>query len=102
MIMIELMIKEKGEHGKLVLQEKSGKLHSLIFEFYDIENKPEVGDTLVMDEELLDRNSEAFAQPYAFGAMDSKYGRKESELDESELLGLQTKNGNIVLKRIYG
>jgi hypothetical protein len=99
--MTKLTIKEINKFNEYVLEDKDKNNYSLIMEFYDVQ-KPEVGDTLLLHENLLNKNSAEYSQPYSFGALDNKCGREKSLLTETEIIGLQYKNKKIMLKRIYG
>ncbi|MGN1200954.1 MAG: hypothetical protein ACI4R8_01635 [Candidatus Caccovivens sp.] len=95
--MIQLSIKEIKNHGEYVLQDKSGKKQSLILEFYNI-TPPSVDDVLFFHEKILNRSSENFVQPFAFASMT----KESQQINDEDIVGLHTKNGNFVLKRVYG
>ena len=82
----------------LVRDIKTNKVYSLVFEFYGID-KPKRKDIIVLDDELLNRNSEYFTQPFAFKLYDEKQG---NVTDNKELAGLYSNNKKFILRRIYG
>lgn len=86
-----------GEFGKFSLAQKDSKVvHSLIMEFYGIP-APEVGDSILINEKLLDKNYEGYAQPYAF-KLDGGAIRNE----DTEKIAVHKQGKNYVLKRVYG
>ncbi|MGN1200957.1 MAG: hypothetical protein ACI4R8_01650 [Candidatus Caccovivens sp.] len=97
--MIQLKVKEIKTNGEYVLQEKDGQTQSLILEFYDI-TPPVVGDTLFVHRNLLNRSSKKFTQPFAFEPLSVE--NENQKVDDEEMIGLHTQNGDVVLKRIYG
>lgn len=100
-----LQITEIGIYGSYYLRAVDDKQeHKLIFEFYNLEEKPRVGDYLIMPPELLDRRSKSFSQPYAFSAdLQSRYGRDLEDMNmDTEIAVLTSDNRGILLKRLYG
>ena len=70
--------------------------YSLSMEFFD-ENKPCIGDVIILHEELLNI-------PYllCFGDLKSSYGRKITSHDDKDIIILIHDNKRIYLKRLYG
>lgn len=99
--MVELKIIEIRQYGQYILEDLQGKRHSLILEFY-CNAKIAVGDKIIMHASLLDKSSQNFVQPYAFGELKDNHGRDGKSLKEDELIALHTKDGDYILKRIYG
>ncbi len=92
-------IKDNSEY--VLLNEKTNLTYSFILEFQGIE-PPHYGDILLFHSDLLNSKSECYSHFYSFGAIDSPYGRDKKNIDPRELIGLHTKENNIILKRIYG
>lgn len=94
---MSLKIKQINKFNEYILQDvKTKKMHRLILEFYRIE--PKVDDLIVINEKLLDPKSDLYIQSYAF----EELGEIESNLDETDLAGLITKDKKYILKRMYG
>lgn len=86
-----------GKFGRFDFVDKNSKtVHSLIMEFYDIPT-PEVGDCILINEKLLDKNYEGYAQPYAF-----KFDGGAMKNDDIEKIAVHKHGKNYVLKRVYG
>lgn len=97
-MILSLKIKEIKEYNEYILQDMTTKQkHSLVLEFYKL-NNPKVGDVLLLDESLLNRNSKNFSQPYAFEKLDNE----EKNISENDLACLVCKDKKYILKRIYG
>jgi len=97
--MVSLKILSLKENNKYLLRDmKNYRMYSLMFEFHNLK-APSVGDVIVLDDKLLNRLSEYYAQPYAFEVYDEKDGKVN---DERDLAGLYTQNKKIILRRIYG
>ena len=82
----------------VLLDENTGKLHTMIFEFHNM-NTPKINDCILFNEKLLNPNFEGFAQPYALRII------KEDELPSTkqiDIFKLETNGKTITLKRIYG
>lgn len=77
---------------------KTNKNYSLKFEFYGVD-RPKLGDIIVLNEVLLDRNSEYFAQPFAFASFNEK---EEKVTDNKDLAGFYSNGKKFILRRIYG
>jgi len=85
---------ELKQRGKL-------KNQCLYFEFHGID-APEVGDYIDLDEKLLDRKYEGYAQPYSFEFFAESKNQNDNLFYDEETLILHKKNKNYILKRIYG
>ena len=97
--MVTLKILGKKQNKYLLIDEKQNQMHSLFFEFYGIE-MPNINDTIELDERLLSRTFEGFAQPYAFEAV-----QHQSEYDEKNKIDFAILNidgKDVLLRRIYG
>lgn len=99
--MIELEI-INIKNNTYMLQDKDKKKYILNLEFFDIENKPKIGDCINISSELLDPRYVEFSTNYIFGSLDSKYGRKCKTLTDIDIIKLRTDESEIYLKRLYG
>ena len=97
--MVKLRIlRKKNDVFYVLLDEKTGKIYTLIFEFYGI-NAPKKNDYISFDMRLLKPNFAGFAQPYALKKADEDEILSTKEID---IFILETEDGKIALKRIYG
>lgn len=97
-MILSLKIKEIKEYNEYILQDMTTKKqYSLILEFHRL-NNPKIGDVLLLDASLLNRNSKNFSQPYAFEKLDNE----EKNIGENDLACLVCKDKKYILKRIYG
>ena len=73
------------------------KTYSLKLEFYDLNKDPQVGDVIIINEELLKENI-----LLSFGALNSEYGKNIKDSHDKDLMVLIVGNKKIYLKRLYG
>lgn len=83
------------------LQDSNNKIYNLILEFMDINVFPKVNDYLYISKNLLDKKYKEYSIMYSFGSLDSEYGRKIDK-DSPDIIGLESDNNIIYLKRLYG
>lgn len=81
-----------------LLDKKNNKAYSLYLEFYGVD-KPKVGDSLAINEKLLDKNYEGYCQPYAFILCENE---NKINVNNTEKIALNCGNKKYILKRIYG
>lgn len=93
--MVELKIKKIEKNVNYVLENKSGGEIPIVLEFHDCEN-PEVGDVLIFNKEPKKN------QFYAFGSLESGFGRKIIDGKDEDLLCIMRNSKKTILKRIYG
>lgn len=97
-----LKILRKSEFNNYVLQDiEDGEKYNLVLEFYEIP-QPNINDEMIINEKLLDRSFEGYAQPYAFTTCDKTIEDFVNAGEELEYIVLNSDKKNIVLKRIYG
>lgn len=100
--MVELVVAEKRDFNEYVLCEsKSEKKHSFGLEFIETPS-PSVGDSIFLNEQLLDAQTETFSKNYVFGELSSEYGRKITSKADPDLAVIIVSAKRIVLKRLYG
>lgn len=79
------------------LKNIDNRTYILNIEFYDLNSKPQQGDYLYINEEVLEEQV-----PLSFGPLDGIYGRDIKSEDDKDLLVLVINNKKIFLKRYYG
>ena len=79
------------------LQDKNNNNYELIIDFQNIEEQPQSGNYIYIDETILE--SKNF---YTFGKLNSEYGRKIENENDKYLIILETNNKKYYLKRLYG
>ena len=92
------ILRIKNSSYYILLDENTGKLYTLIFEFHNVES-PKPNDYLSFNEKPLDRHFIGFAQPYALTTLNDD---EIKVIDEIDIFLLETNNKVIKLKRIYG
>ena len=94
--MMKLIIIDKN--NKLyTLKDINNKIHKLQFDFKDIKEIPNIGDTITISEKLLDKTNEEYSAFYTFGPLDNT-----NKTEEKDKLTIITNSNIIVLKRLYG
>lgn len=78
------------------------KKYNINIEFFDIKEKPEIGDILYINEKLLNKNYKEYDTFYRFGSIYNSSGRELNKNNEEEVIILNINNKNIILKRLYG
>ena len=94
--MKKLIIEEIKDYN-YYLKDTNNETFRLNIEFYKLNNKPQKGDYLYLDEEILKENIHL-----SFGPLDGIYGREIKSEDDQDLLILITDDKKIYLKRYYG
>lgn len=84
------------------LKNERGNKYTLGIEFFDIEEKPKVGDCIYMSKELLDTKYDGYSNNYTFGSLESEYGKKNISIGDIDVIKLKIGHNEIYLKRLYG
>lgn len=84
-----------------VVEDDEENEYELNLEFQG-EEKADMGDTIVMDERLLDSQYEGYCGSYTFGNMESPYGRSGLEEGSPDVIRVVKPDKEILLKRLYG
>lgn len=95
--MIRLIIKEIKEYDYF-LEGSHKKQYKLNIEFYDLPNKPKVGDSIFLSESLL----QDLTIPLCIGPIDQKYGKVIQSSDDPDIIVLIMDKKEHILKRYYG
>lgn len=97
--MVKCKIIKCLEYNEFVI--KCGEdVHSLVLEFYGVD-KPIVGDEIIVNEILLDKNWENYSQPYAFQVV-AINPLNVPKLKNNDLAVLRSNDNIYTLQRIYG
>lgn len=97
--MINLEITKVENHKYFLFCKECDLMFTSLFEFYGI-TSPKVGDTISLDEKLLDPYFEGYCQPYAFELVHNRNDFDENK--KTEFAILCTNDKKYLLRRIYG
>lgn len=95
--MVACKIIEKKKYNEYILKVGSKEI-SLVLEFYGVDVS--MGDSIILDEKLLDKNSRGYVEPYAFEMLGVL--SKNIKLPNTDFAVLSTKDGDKMLRRVYG
>lgn len=98
--MRELKIVNIKENTYLLvdIHTKENFCHELTF----FECNVEVGDIIIMHDNLLNKNYREYSEEYYFGPIDEIYGREIKGINDTDLVTIKKENRKIYLKRFYG
>lgn len=99
--MIRLKITNKNNY-LYSLKDSRDNTYELSIEFFDIEEKPQIGDYISMSAELLNPRYAGYSTDYSFGSLTDEYGKKEISLNDIDVIKIETVGKEILLKRLYG
>ncbi len=95
--MIKLIIEDIVDYDYF-LKDKEDNKYRFNIQFYDLDTKPKVGDSLFVHEKLLDDVNCVFS----FGPIDGKYGKDIISSNDIDIVVLVIDDKKIYLKRYYG
>ena len=101
--MIKLKIIEKNkENYKLISNKKD--IYELTLQFFDINDKekPDVNDYINISAELLNPMYKEYTSFFVFGKLDNICGKNNISLNDIDVIKIEKKNREIILKRLYG
>jgi len=84
------------------LEDKDNKFYNINIEFIDIEEQPQIGEEVLINEELLNPKYEGYSTSYIFGNLENKYGKQNISMDDIDIIKLISNEKEIYLKRLYG
>ena len=90
------------DNYQYTFKDSDNKIYSSIMNFYDIEEKPQIGDFLYLNEELLKNSNKNYSDYYCFGSLDDPTGREITDENSPDLVVVQSKEKSLKLKRLYG
>lgn len=99
MVKLKIMNIDKYTYN---LKDAKENNYTLNLEFFDIEEKPKVGDSIYIHAELLNPRYEGFNTSYTFGSLEDKYGKDNIDLTDVDVIKVVTNNLETYLKRLYG
>ena len=87
----------KIDNYNYTLKDSQDNTYELNLEFYNLTQKPQIGEYIFMNEALLKSNI-----PLSFDVLNSKYGKYITDSHDEDLIVLIIDNEKICLKRVYG
>lgn len=99
MVKLEII---KNDEFEYILEDEHGKIYDLNIEFLDIEYKPQIGDYIYINKELLNSKYEGYSTSYTFGDLKNKYGKPGIEKNDIDVIKIEKDKLEIYLKRLYG
>lgn len=99
--MISLKI-DRINRNLYTLKDMDGITYELVLKFLDIEFTLDVGDSIHMNEQLLDERYEGYSGYYTFGNLNNSYGKEDISIKDIDIIRVTSKNKTILLKRLYG
>lgn len=99
MILLEI---NKTNKNLYTMKDKYGNTYELTLMFWDIESRPNVGDYIYMNEQLLNDSYEGYSTFYTFGDLNNAYGKTNIKLNDIDVIKLGMGGKEVLLKRLYG
>lgn len=99
--MIELEIVTVNNYEYNLKDEEQHK-YVMNLEFFDIEDKLEIGDHIYINRELLDPKYVGYSTNYTFGSLENGYGKENISISDIDVIRVVIKDKEIYLKRLYG
>lgn len=99
MVKLEIV---KNNNYEYILKDECGGIYDLSIGFWDIEYKPQIGDYIYMNEELLNPRYSGYSTGYTFGDLNSQYGKVITEKEDIDVIKIENDKIEIYLKRLYG
>ena len=93
------LIIENIDGYNYILKDTNNKSYNINIEFYDIDVLPKVGDIIYINNKLLNKINNNVV---SFGKLDGIYGRKITDENDEDIIGLSIQDKIIYLKRYYG
>ena len=93
------LIIENIDGYNYILKDTNNKSYNINIEFYDIDVLPKVGDIIYINNKLLNKINNNVV---SFGKLDGIYGRKITDENDEDVIGLSIQDKIIYLKRYYG
>jgi len=98
--MKELKVINIRENSYLLIDTNTKESFQHLLNFFECD--VEVGDIIVMHDELLNKKYLEYDEEYYFGPIDEIYGREIKGLKDTDLITIKKDNKKIYLKRFYG
>ena len=100
--MVELKIVEKNDREYTLENARTNETYKFQIKFFDLDKEVVVGDTLIVNECVLDRTYKEYSKKLQYGALDQPYGRKIDSKDHPDLLCVVKNGKEYWLKRFFG
>ena len=84
------------------LKDSDDNIYKFTFEFHNLEKDLNIGNKIYIADELLTEYYKGYSDFYAFGPLNSQYGRTITDDDDPDILILDIDDKKIILKRLYG
>ena len=83
-------------------KDNRNQLYTLNIELLDVKENIKIGDYISISAELLNPRYAGYSTNYTFGSLESKYGKDKIELNDIDVIKIETEDKEIYLKRLYG
>ena len=93
------LIIESIDGYNYILKDSNNKSYNINIEFYDIDVLPKEGDIIYINNKLLNKINNNVV---SFGKLDGIYGRKITDENDEDVIGISIHDKVIYLKRYYG
>ena len=100
--MVDLKIVEKQDRDYTLENTETKEQYKFQIRFFDLEEDVVVGDTITVNEAILDRSYKEYSKKLQFGALDQPYGRKIESREHPDLLCVKKNGKEYWLKRFFG
>ncbi len=87
---------------KYNLEDRNRRNFIIVLDFFEVEKKPQVGNYIYINKELLDSKYEGYSTSYTFGSLESKYGKENISINDIDVVKVVIDKMEIYLKRLYG
>lgn len=100
--MVRLNVIEIHDRNFVLEANETKERFEFQIKFFDIPKEVVVGDVLMVNEVLLDKNYKEYSKKLQFGALDEPYGRKIDSRDHKDLICVIKDGQEYWLKRFFG
>lgn len=99
MTKLKIVDKKKYEYN---LEDENNNKYNLVLDFFDIKDKPKIGDYIYMRKDLLNPKYDGYSTSYVFGNLENKYGKENISIDDIDIIKVVMDDLEIYFKRLYG
>ena len=99
--MIKLKILNKNNY-QYNLEDENEQNYILNLDFFDLDEKPNIGDYIYINKELLNSKYAGYSTSYTFGSLKNKYGKENISINDIDVIKIVIDKKEIYLKRLYG
>ena len=99
MTKLKIVDKKNYEYN---LEDENNNKYNLVLDFFDIKDKPKIGDYIYMRKDLLNPKYDGYSTRYVFGNLENKYGKENISIDDIDVIKVVMDDLEIYLKRLYG